>query len=188
MPERFDSWAEYARQVQVMVGAGLIQDGTKIWWDIRPSARYPTLEMRVSDICTRVDDAICVAALTVCIMRMLYRLRRANQRWRNYARMLLMENRWRAMRYSYDEGLVDLGKGRVVPASEMYGELLDLIRTDAEALGCTAAVEHVWTILERGTSAHRQVAAYERAIAEGASVQEGLNAVVDFLIAETGIV
>ena len=188
MPERFDSWAEYCRHVQVMVGAGLIQDGTKIWWDVRPSARYPTLEMRVSDVCTRVDDAICIAALTVCIMRMLYRLRRANQRWRNYARMLLMENRWRAMRYGYDEGLVDLGKGRITPASEMFQELMDLIRTDAEALGCTAAVEHVFTILERGTSAHRQVAAYERAVAEGASHEEGLSAVVDLLIAETKIV
>ncbi len=188
MPERFDSWAEYARHIQVMVGAGLIQDGTKIWWDVRPSARYPTLEVRVMDVCTRVDDAVCIAALTLCILRMLYRLRRANQRWRNYARMLLMENRWRAMRYSFDEGLVDLGKGRIVPSSEMIGELMDLIRTDAEALGCTAAVDRAWKILEEGTSAHRQVAAFDRAIAEGADEKEALKAVVDLLVEETAIV
>lgn len=185
MPENFTSWAEYQRHIEVMVEAGLIEDGTKIWWDVRPSARYPTLETRVMDVCTRIDDAVCIAAINVCLLRMLYRLRRSNQRWRTYARMLLMENRWRAMRYSFDEGLVDLGRGAVVPHAENLGELIELLREDAEALGCTAEVEHAWQILERGTSAHRQVATYERALADGASHQEALEAVVDMLIEET---
>jgi glutamate---cysteine ligase / carboxylate-amine ligase len=112
-------------------------------------------------------------------------LRRCNQRWRTYARMLLMENRWRAMRYSFDEGLVDLGRGAIVPHHENLADLIELIREDATALGCLAEVEHAWTILERGTSAHRQVAAYERALAAGASQREALEAVVDLLIEET---
>jgi glutamate---cysteine ligase / carboxylate-amine ligase len=187
MPENFSSWAEYKRHVEVMIEAGLIEDGTKIWWDVRPSARYPTLETRVMDVCTRIDDAICIAAINVCLLRMLYRLRRRNQRWRTYARMLLMENRWRAMRYSFDEGLLDLGRGAIVPHSENLGELIELIRDDADALGCTAEVEHAWQILERGTSAHRQVAAFERARAAGASQREALEAVVDMLIEESRV-
>jgi carboxylate-amine ligase len=98
-----------------------------------------------------------------------------------------MENRWRAMRYSFDEGLVDLGRGEIVPHADNLGELIELIREDAEALGCTAEVEHAWKILERGTSAHRQVAAYERALAGGASQKEALMAVVDLLIEETRV-
>jgi glutamate---cysteine ligase / carboxylate-amine ligase len=187
MPETFASWADYARHIEVMVDAGLIEDGTKIWWDVRPSARYPTLETRVMDVCTRIEDAICLAAINVCLLRMLYRLRRSNQRWRTYARMLLMENRWRAMRYSFDEGLVDLGRGAIVPHSENLGELIELIRDDADALGCTAEVEHAWTILERGTSAHRQVATFERALGAGASQREALEAVVDMLVEESRV-
>jgi carboxylate-amine ligase len=185
MPETFTSWAEYQRHIEVMANAGLIEDGTKIWWDVRPSARYPTLETRIMDVCTQLDDAVCVTAINVCLLRMLYRLRRANQRWRTYARMLLMENRWRAMRYSFDEGLLDLGRGEIVPHGDALGELIELIRDDADALGCTAEVEHAWTILERGTSAHRQVAAYERALGTGASQREALSAVVDLLIEES---
>ena len=185
MPETFTSWAEYQRHIEVMANAGLIEDGTKIWWDVRPSARYPTLETRIMDVCTQLDDAVCVTAINVCLLRLLYRLRRANQRWRTYARMLLMENRWRAMRYSFDEGLLDLGRGEIVPHGDALGELIELIRDDADALGCTAEVEHAWTILERGTSAHRQVAAYERALGAGASQREALSAVVDLLIEES---
>jgi glutamate---cysteine ligase / carboxylate-amine ligase len=187
MPENFASWAEYQRHIELMVGAGLVEDGSKIWWDVRPSARYPTLETRIMDVCTRFDDAICVAAINLCLLRMLFRLKRANQRWRNYARLLLMENRWRAMRYGFDEGLLDLGRGSIVPFADALGELIELIRDDAEALGCVAEVEHAWTILERGTSAHWQVAAYERALAAGASQREALEAVVDMLIEETRV-
>ena len=187
MPENFASWAEYSRHIEVMVAAGLIEDGTKIWWDVRPSARYPTLETRVMDVCTNIDDAICIAAINVSLLRMLFRLRRSNQRWRTYARMLLMENRWRAMRYSFDEGLLDLGRGAIVPHEENLAELIELVREDSDALGCTAEVEHAWKILERGTSAHRQVATYERAIAAGAAPREALEAVVDMLIQDSRV-
>src|SRR5512132_1625802 len=115
LPSRFDSWSEYRRHVDILVNAGLIEDASMIWWDLRPSARFPTLEMRVTDVCTSLDDAVAGAALWQCVVRMLYRLRRGNQRWRLYYYMLIAENRWRAKRYGIDEGLVDFGKGEVVP-------------------------------------------------------------------------
>ncbi len=185
LPDYFDSYGEYQRHVQTLVKAGLIEDASKIWWDVRPSVRYPTLEMRIADICTYLDDAICIAALYRCLLRMLYRLRRNNQRWRTYARMLISENRWRAQRYGFDEGLVDFGLGRVVPYTELIEEILGFVREDAEFFGCVAEVEHAREILRRGTSAHRQVRVYENALAQGAERQEALRTVVDNLIEET---
>ncbi len=123
LPEHFDSYTEYLRLVGIMKQANLVEDASKIWWDLRPSARFPTLEMRITDVCTRLDDAACIAALYQCILRMLYRLRRDNQRWRSYPRMLINENRWRAQRYGIDQGLVDFGRGEVVPCAELVEEL-----------------------------------------------------------------
>jgi len=185
VPERFASWSEYQRHVHILMDAGLIEDSTRIWWDLRPSARFPTLEARIMDVCTRVDDAVALAAMLVCTMRMLYRLRTANQRWRIYAPMLIRENRWRAMRYSFDEGLIDLARGVVVPFSELLEELLGLIAEDAEALGCTNELATVRNIVERGTSAHRQLKTYELEVAAGAGVDQALRAVVDRLIEDT---
>ena len=185
LPERFDSFPEYERHVRVMVEAGLIPDATMIWWDLRPSARYPTLETRIMDVCTSVDDALCLAALAVCTLRMLYRLRGKNQRWRLYPTLLLNENRWRAMRYSFDQGLIDLGKGHIMPFPQLMEELLDLIHDDAVALDCVKEVEHVRNILAHGTSAHRQVNVYQAALAGGASPEEAARAVVGYLIEET---
>ena len=185
IPARFASYAEYRRHVDVLINAGLIEDATKIWWDLRPSDRYPTLEVRVADVCTRLDDAMALTAMVVCTMRMLYRLRCENRRWRMYARMLIMENRWRAMRYSFDEGLVDLAKGHIVGFPELVDELLEILAPDAADLGCTKELEGIRDILTRGTSAHRQLRAYERAVAEGMDRSQALKAVVDQLIEET---
>jgi len=185
IPERFVSYSEYLRHVQIMTDAGLIEDASRIWWDIRPSAKFPTLETRVMDVCTRLDDTIALAALLVCILRMLYRLRINNQRWRIYTPMLIHENRWRAMRYSFDEGLIDLAKGAVVPFEELLNELLGLVAEDAEALGCTDEVNSLQHIVQRGTSAHRQLKKYELERAAGASEEEALKAVVGKLIKDT---
>ncbi|MDH4125794.1 MAG: carboxylate-amine ligase [Gammaproteobacteria bacterium] len=185
IPERFASFAEYQRHIRVLMDAGLIEDATRIWWDLRPSARYPTLETRVMDVCTRLDDSVALAALLVCILRMLYRLRTNNQRWRIYTPMLIRENRWRAMRYSFDEGLIDLAKGRVVPYVDLLDEILSLVAEDAEALDCASEVGRVRDILVRGTSAHRQLKTFEINQASGASPTEALNAVVDALIEDT---
>ena len=185
LPERFQSYAEYLRHINILVNAGVMEDSTKVWWDLRPSGRFPTLETRIMDVCTRLDDAIALAALLVCIMRMLYRLRLSNQRWRNYTSMLIRENRWRAMRYSFDEGLIDFARGKVVPFEELLDEILNLISEDAAALGCEAEVGSVRDILSRGTSAHRQLKTHELAAAAGETPEKCLMAVVDTLIEDT---
>jgi carboxylate-amine ligase len=185
VPERFASWAEYKRHVGILQNAGLIEDSTRIWWDLRPSGRFPTLETRVMDVCTRLDDTVALAALTSCIMRMLWRLRTRNQRWRIYTPMLIRENRWRAMRYSFDEGLIDLAHGQVRPFDELLDELCSLISEDAKALGCEGEIKGVHDILTRGTSAHRQLRDYELERASGANAEDALKAVVDTLISDT---
>ena len=185
LPERFASYAEYERHIGILMEAGLIDDSTRIWWDLRPSARFPTLETRIMDVCTKLEDTVSLAAMTMCILRMLYRLRTRNQRWRIYTPMLIRENRWRAMRYSFDEGLIDLAKGTVVPFADMLDELCSLVSEDARALGCEKEVAGVHNILSRGTSAHRQLKDYELERASGASVEDSLKAVVDTLIRDT---
>ena len=185
LPPQFSSYSEYERTVRVLVKAGLIEDASKIWWDLRPSTRFPTLEMRISDVCPLLDDAICIAALFLCICRMLYRLRRNNQRWRFYQPFLVNENRWRAQRYGIEEGLVDFGKGEVVPCAELVEELLELLRDDAEFFGCTAELERARTITREGTSADRQTRFFQAAVADGADPDEALKTLVDQLLAET---
>jgi len=185
LPNIFDSWPEYQRHVDALINAGLIEDASKLWWDVRPSCRFPTLEMRITDVCTRIDDAVAVAALFMCLLRMLYRLKKDNQRWRQYSPMLIEENRWRAQRYGLDEGLVDFGKGEIVSFSTLLDEIIDLIAEDAHALGCSSDIEHLRTIMEKGTSAHSQLATYSVALSNGASKHEALMDVVDMLMAET---
>jgi len=185
LPGRFESWEEYRHTVDLLVRNGIIEDASKIWWDVRPSSRFPTLEMRVTDVCTRLEDAVCVAAMYVSILRMLYRIRRNNQTWRTYPLFLLSENRWRAQRYGVAGTLFDFGKGELVPFRDLVDELIVLLGEDAEALGCRAEIEHARTIVTRGTSADRQVACFERRLAQSASRADALAAVVDHLIAET---
>ena len=185
LPDRFGSAAEYEGTVAALVGAGLIEDATKLWWDIRPSARFPTLEMRVTDVCTRLEDALCIAALFGCLCRVLYRLRRNNQSWRIYSRLLVNENRWRAQRYGSDAGLVDFGIGEVVAYDQLLAELLDLVGEDAVHFGCAREVERARGILAEGTSAHRQLAIRQEAQAAGADHAAALRAVVDWLAEQT---
>lgn len=185
IPDLFESYGEYQRLVGQMVSANLIDDASKLWWDVRPSARFPTLEMRICDVCTRLDDAITIAAIYVCLIRMLYRLRQGNQRWRIYPRTLIDENRWLAQRHGPDGELVDFGKGEQVPYPELLEEIVELVREDAEALGCVAEVERARDIVARGTSAQSQLAVYRAALEAGADTAEALRAVVDWLIEET---
>ncbi len=185
LPEHFSSWGEYQRHVNVLVEAGIIQDATKLWWDVRPSARYPTIEMRVADICTRIDDAVALATVFVLLLRMLYRRRRRNQRWRTYANMLVAENTWRAQRYGVDGSLMDYGKGELVPYSQLADELIEILWREAEETGTTAELQHLATIAREGTSADRQLATYTAAVEDGADPREALKQVVDMLMRET---
>lgn len=185
LPSQFDSFGEYQRTVDVLVRGGVIEDATKIWWDVRPSSRFPTLELRITDVCPRLDDAMTVAALYVCIVRMLFRLRSLNMRWRTYPLLLLKENRWRAQRYGVADTLFDFGKGELVPFAELIEELLVLLAPDAAALGCEAEVANARDIVRRGTSADRQTAVFSKALEQGASRDDALKHVVDMLVAET---
>ena len=185
MPGRFAGWSEYKRTVDVLVKGGVIEDATKIWWDLRPSDRFPTLEMRITDVCTRLDDALAIAALYVCFCRMLYRLRRNNQSWRTYPVFLLEENRWRAQRYGVQGSLFDFGKGSLEPFGNLMNEIQALIAEDAAALGCEAEIARAQAIVFEGTSADRQLETFDRLNAEGATPRQALNGVVDMLIEET---
>jgi len=185
LPDHFTSFGEYQRFVDQLVGAGLIDDATKLWWDVRLSARFPTLEMRITDVCTRLDDSVTIAALYLCILSMLYRLRTVNQRWRVYPRGLVRENRWLAQRYGIDGELVDFGKGQRVPYAELVDEIIALVREDAERFDCVREVEHARDIVARGTSAHRQQRAFSAALEAGKDRATELKKVVDMLIDET---
>ncbi len=185
LPERFASHAELRRHLDMLVRNGMIEHTGKMWWDVRPASLHPTLEVRVMDSCTSIEDAACLAALIVSLARRLYRLKRANRSWRIYPNMLIAENRWRAMRYSTDGELLDLARGELVAFPQMVADLITLVREDAAELGCLHELEHLDTLLRRGTSAHRQLRIYQEARAAGASGREALLAVVDFLVKET---
>ena len=185
LPEQFESFGEYNRHVQILIEAGIIDEPTKIWWDIRPSGRFPTLEMRICDLCPRLADTVAIAALYRCILRMLWRLRRQNQRWRRYANMLIRENRWRAQRYGCDGELIDFGIRRMVPFADLLEELLEMTRPDAEHFGCLTEIEHTRSILTHGTSARRQVQIYEAGLADGLAPEAAIRAVVARLVEET---
>jgi carboxylate-amine ligase len=185
LPHQFSSYSEYLRTVELLVSAGLIEDATKLWWDLRLSARFPTLEMRITDVCPLIEDGIAIAALYICIIRMLYRLRRDNKRWRYYPPFLVRENRWRAQRYGTTEGLVDFGEGALVPFPTLLEELFDLVAEDAAYFGCAKEIAYARTIVRRGTSADRQLARFDQVKELGGTEQAALVAVVDDLIAET---
>jgi carboxylate-amine ligase len=185
LPEHFSSWGEYERHVAALVEGGLIEDSTRLWWDIRPSGRYPTVEMRIADISTRVDDGLAVAAVFLSLLGMLFRRRTENQRWRSYSNMLISENIWRAQRYGVEGELADFGKGTLVSFTDLVDEIVELVRPDAEEFGCVTEVEHARDLAATGTSADRQLEAYREALEAGASEREALEAVVDHLIADT---
>jgi len=185
LPEEFPSWGEYQRMVAVLVEAGIIEDATKLWWDIRPSARYPTLEMRVSDVCTRLDDAMTVAAFYLCLLGYLFRLRRRNQRWRVYSPFLISENMWRAQRYGTGGSLIDFGRGELVPFSDLVEEVIEMLAQDAAEFDVIEQLRHMRTIARDGTSAHRQLSVHRAALEGGMGERQALEAVVDHLIEDT---
>ncbi len=184
LPPKFSSWGEYSRSVGVLTELGIIEDSTKIWWDLRPSHRFPTIEARICDVMPRLSHTAALAALIQCTTRMLWRLARKNQRWRIYDAFLVSENRWRAQRYGTTEGMIDFGAGKIEPFATLLEEWLDLVEEDAEALGCLAEIETAREIVARGTSAQRQRAVAEAARKDGDDAAEALRKVVAHLIDE----
>jgi len=184
LPDNVSSFSEYRRLVDHLVEAGCIENATKIWWDIRPSDRYPTLEQRVTDVCPRIEDVAAIAAVYQSVIAYLYRLRMRNQRWRIYPATLIRENRWRAQRYGTEGKMVDHGANRLVPLGDLVEELIGMIGEDAEMLGCMDELRGMRRIVSDGTSATRQRRAYAEARDGGADEDEALRAVVDHLIGE----
>ncbi len=178
IPPVIDSWTDYASLVDTLVRTGCVPNASKVWWDIRPNHSYPTLEFRVCDVCTRIDEAVCVAAILQAIVAKLWKLRRDNMTFRVYPTALIEENKWRAVRYGLDGRLIDLGKQQELAAGALVRELLEWFVDDVlDELGSRAEVEYAFHILEHGTSADRQLAKYHET--------GDLKTVVDSLIAET---
>ena len=185
IPEAMASHDEYKRIVNVLVDAGVIEDATKIWWDLRPSVRFPTLEARIADMCTRMEDTLCITALYQCITHMLIKLKGRNIKWRNYPAMLIAENRWLAQRHGVRAGLIDFGKGECVPFECLIEEMLSMLMPHAQILGCEKEIAHARTIVKRGSSVCRQISIYDSAIAKGIKKKEALKLVVDDLVQGT---
>ena len=158
IPPLFTDWAEYEGMVDTMARTNCIPDGTKIWYDVRPNWRYPTLEFRICDVCTKVDEAVCIAALFQAIIAKLWKLRRDNMTFRVYPTELIEENKWRAVRYGLDGKLLDLGKQKEVSARELIHEMIDwFLRDVIDELGTRKEIEYAYKILESGSSADRQL-------------------------------
>jgi carboxylate-amine ligase len=174
IPDHFDSYSSFERYVELLVKTGCINDGKKIWWDCRPHPYFPTLEFRICDIPTRVDDTIAIAALFQAIVAKLYKLMDSNMGFRLYRRMLIQENKWRAVRYGLQGKMIDFGKNKEVPVVDLIRELLDFVDDVVDELDSRKEIEHIHTILERGTSADEQLRVYKET--------NDLKAVVDRLI------
>jgi len=178
IPDVFRNRAEYDGLIRTLVNTGCMPDSSKIWWDVRPHHLYPTLEFRTCDICTRVDEAIAIAALCQAIVLWHWKLRQHNITFRVYRRDLITENKWRAARYGLDGKLIDFGKKTELPARALIRELLELLGEEIDELGIAKQIEPIYRMLEVGTSADRQLRVYD--------ANDGdLKAVVQHLIAET---
>jgi len=177
IPDHFDSHSSFQRYVELLIKTGCIDNGKKIYWDVRPHPFFPTLEFRICDIPTRVDDTIAIAALFQAIVAKLSKLIDQNLGFRLYRRMFVQENKWRAVRWGLDGKMVDFGKQKEVPVRDLVLELLEFVDDVLDDLGSRKEVEHVHTILQRGTSADEQLQIYRET--------GDLRIVVDRLIERT---
>ncbi|AMW04723.1 carboxylate-amine ligase [Gemmatimonas phototrophica] len=178
VPRILNGWSDYADLVDTLVKTHSIPDGSKIWWDVRPHHLYPTLEFRCCDVNTKVDEAVCIAAMLQAVVAKMWKLRRDNMTFRVYAADLIEENKWRAVRYGMGGKLIDFGKKEELPTSVLIRELIEWFLDDVlDELGTRKEVEYAFKIMEEGSSAQRQLATYART--------GDLRAVVDQLIRET---
>src|SRR6516164_1029244 len=143
IPDLYASWSEYENYVNLLIRTNCIDNAKKIWWDIRPHPYFPTLEFRVCDMQTRIDDTIAIAALCQAVIAKLFDLHAQNLTFRHYSRALIMENKWRAARYGIDGKLIDFGKQKEVPVRDLIREILDFVSDAAELLGSTRELAHI---------------------------------------------
>ncbi len=179
IPDVFANWAEYETFVGLLVKTHCIDNGKKIWWDIRPHPFFDTLEVRVCDIPMRLDETLAIAALIQATMAMLYELHASNKSYRIYGRALIMENKFRASRYGIQGKLIDFGKEEEVPVRDLMLEYLELIDPVVDALGSREEISYIHKMLEMGTGADRQLKVFEET--------GDLKKVVDYIVAETRV-
>jgi glutamate---cysteine ligase / carboxylate-amine ligase len=177
IPDHFGSWSEFENYVQLLVDLHCIDDGKKIWWDVRPHPSFGTLEFRVCDVPTKVEETIAIAALIQAIVYKLYRLYVQNLGFRLYRRVLIEENTWRAARWGLDGHLIDFGKRAEVPMRDLALELLEFVDDVVDELGSRKEIAYIHTILQEGTSADRQLSVYAKT--------GDLKTVVQHLVKET---
>jgi carboxylate-amine ligase len=177
IPGTFRSYAAFQSYVDVLVKTGCIDNAKKIWWDVRAHPFFDTVEVRVCDMTTRIDDTVAIAALIQALMGKLYLLYRRNLAFREYSRALIEENKWRAVRYGLDGQLIDFGKQEQVPLRDLVGELLEFVAETADIFGSHDDLERIRAILREGSSADRQLAVYAQ--------NSSFNDVVDDLIAQS---
>ncbi|KQP41951.1 carboxylate-amine ligase [Methylobacterium sp. Leaf106] len=181
LPQLFSDPDAYERYVRIMTRAGSIQDASFLWWSLRPSIKFPTLELRVADSCTRLEDALTVAALFRCLVRCVVRRPDLNADLDGVSRALAEENLWRAQRSGTEAEIIDEASEDALPFADALDAMLALIDADADALGCGEEVERARTIVREGTSADRQIAVFEAARETGRTNRQGLDDVVDWL-------
>jgi glutamate---cysteine ligase / carboxylate-amine ligase len=177
IPEEFESAHAFEDYIQTLIATGCIDNGKKIWWDVRPHPLYNTIEVRVCDMATRMEETLALAALIQAIVAKLYKLKLQNIGWRRYSRALIMENKWRAVRYGIDGKMLDLGKQEEVDARVLMYELLEFVDDVLDELGSRKEVEYVHTIMEKGPSALRQLETYNKT--------NDMSDVVDRVVRET---
>ena len=177
IPDAFDSLSEYEDYLALLVATNCIDNAKKIWWDIRLHPFFNTIEFRICDAQSRVDDTIALAALMQAIVLKLHKLRRDNVTFRSYPRRLIDENRWRAGRYGLDGKMIDFGRKREVEERELLHQMLEFVAEEVKELGNERELAHIERIIREGTGADRQLAVWERT--------QDINAVVDHIVAET---
>jgi len=182
IPDFFEDESDYAAFADLLADCGAIDGPGSIWWAIRPSHSFPTLELRIADCCTDLDDALALAALFRCLVRAHVRQPRLGRKRSNATRRVIDENRWRAKRYGIDAKFIDETRGIALPFREVLGELLKTLEEDIQVFGCAREIEHLDALLMRGTSAQRQLEVYRQGIDAGRTRLESLRAVVDWLI------
>jgi glutamate---cysteine ligase / carboxylate-amine ligase len=185
LPELFRTRAEYDSYVDALVAAGLIENASFIWWAMRPSLWHPTLELRIPDVCTRIEDGICIAALYRCLARHLFDHPELNADLGAVDRALAVENKWRAQRYGIKASFIERGSTAARTMNETVDDLLDRLHADAEALDCVHEISHARAIVARGSSANQQVQVYAQARIAGRSGTKALKDVVDYLLRMT---
>lgn len=184
IPEFFDDAEDYRRYIATMVASGAIKDASFLWWTIRPSQNHPTLELRIADSCTRIEDTLAIVGLFRCLVRYLLRHPKVNVGLTGASRALAIENLWRAQRYGIHGGLISETSQTMRPCAELLEELLADLQDDIVALGCEREIATCRTIATEGTSADLQLAIFEEARQRGGDAA-GLSAVVDWIASET---